>query len=1139
MNKLIDLAVRQPITIAVAVILVILAGLVTWASISIRMTPEVESIVISVSTNWENATPEQMESDVIEQQERRLGELRNLQYMTSISRAGAGQIRLEFRTGTDIRAAMAEVVQRLDEVPVYPDGVSQPVVRAIDPDSIDFIAWIGLSTSDPAFDATTLYDFMERRLKPRFERIPGVAEVGLVGGREREVQIRIDPTALAQRGITLAELVDTIRLSNDNFSGGLLPEGKSDIQFRAIGRFYDPERVRNLVIRRDASGPVYLHEVAEIAESNKEMVEWVRARGHQMPFFNFQLESGANLLDTMEEIKAEVAELNAPDGILEQEARRLGIHGNLELVQTFDATEYVEDAIAMVQGNLLIGAILAVATLLLFLRSLRTIGIIALAVPISIVGSVVVLIAMGRSINIVSLAGMAFAVGMVLDNSIVVIENIFRHLEMGKAVRRAVVDATKEVSGAVLASTLTTVIVFLPVVLIQEQAGQLFRDIALAIVSAVVLSLLVAFSVIPAAASRFLIVKKLRLHHADDAPPPHCQWFSGRMSWANQVVDFGRNLKNLPAQISEFVGYLIARPKLRLGVIAGFALATIIGISILIPPMDYLPRGNRNVAFSVLIPPPAYNVDQLFALGERIESTMRPAWEVFGDRFEIEQVMRGGAESERPDNRVALPIEPGSDEKVIPPMLRHYFLVARNNRLFQGAIVDEKDRVVDILPLLNASTTGANAPDVLSFSFQVPLFRLGGTTGAAIKIDLVGDDLDQVTDAGRQMFLDLMAEFGPGTVTPEPANFMLPAPELRVIPDDERLRDLGMTRRDIGLAVQAHGDGIVLVRQFESAGELKDLKIISQDALGSDPIQAAMLAPIAAPTGQIIDLASVAEIRRERVTNQIKRVDRQRAVTLQFTAPASVALEDAIDRINTKVAELREEGRIPPGVDVRLSGSAGRLAEIRQALVGDGSFAGMLTSSLFLALAVVYLLMVVLFQSWKYPFVIMISVPFAALGGFIGLALVHHWSEINRYLPVQNMDVLTIFGFVILAGTVVNNSILIVHQALNFLKGDTGDTDMKLDDIAMTPTLAIQLSVKSRVRPILMSTCTSVLGMLPLIILPGAGSELYRGLGAVIVGGMLLSTVFTLFFVPVVLSLFLKEEQKEESEVELEETTVA
>jgi len=1095
--------IRQPITVAVGTLLSVFAGILAITQVPVRMTPEVSSIVIAVTTNWENASAEEIESDIIEEQERVLGEVTGLASMTSTSAAGQGTVRMEFETGTDINAAQAEVLQKLDEVPGYPPGVLQPVVEDIDPESVDYIAWIGMFSTDPKFDPGKLYDFMERNIKPRFERIPGISQVGVNGATASELQIIVDPQALAQRGVTFAELRRGITEANANFSGGKIELGKRDFRVRATGRFESPESAGDMVIFRDEQGPVYLRDVATIRQDWKEPTSWVRARGHRGSFFNYQLQRGANLLETMRLLKEEVAALNAPGGLLEERARTLGLDGKLELVQTYDSSTYVEDAFQLVKSNLILGGILAAVTLLFFLKSLRTVGIIAIAIPVSVIASFVVLVAMGRSINIISLAGLAFAVGMVVDNAIVVIENIYRHLDMGKKPMDAALQGTSEVSGAVLASTLTTVVVFAPILLIQEQAGQLFRDIALAIMASVAISLVVSITVIPVAAGKWLSQK-----NTEGGPSSFDRIFGGKF-FAVLGAPFRpltRLFNRLPDLCADAVTAITATWPRRLAVIGIFSAVTLIGTRILLPPLDYLPSGNRNVVFGLLIPPPGYNLETLSQMGKRVEDRIRPMWEATDDKFGIEKRERNG--KERKDTRQPVAIAPGSDQMVMPPPLEQYFLVSSEGRMFQVGISADKKRVIDAIPAFNAATSGTAAPDTFAFTFQMPLFRLGGATGSAIQIDFKGRDLDAVSAGAGATFGALMGKFGPGTIKPEPANFAFPLDELRIVPNDERLRELGMTRSDLGLAVQAGGDGIVLFRDYEQNGELKDIKILTERNEDAPPIDSLLDLPIATPSGDIVDLRSIASLDRVRGPDQIRHVDRERAVTLELTPPPGTPLETVIEQVNDLVAGMKAQGAIPAGVDVSLAGSAGKLADIRNALLGDGTMVGFLTSSLFLAFIVIYLLMVVLFQSWTYPLVIMLSVPLATFGGFLGLAILHWWSTADRYLPVQNLDMLTILGFVILAGVVVNNAILIVHQALNFMNQENLD-----------PQKAVIESVRSRVRPILMSTLTSVGGMMPLVLMPGAGSELYRGLGAVVVGGLTVSTVFTVFLVPAVLSV--------------------
>ena len=755
----------------------------------------------------------------------------------------------------------------------------------------------------------------------------------------------------------------------------------------------------------------------------------------------------------------------------------------------------------LVRSNLLLGSILATLTLLLFLRSFRSVGVIGIAIPVSVIASFVVLVAMGRTINIISLAGLAFAVGMVVDNAIVVIENIYRHLEMGKDSHQAARDGAREVAGAVVASTATTLVVFFPILLVQESAGQLFRDIALAIMAAVGLSMIVSLAVIPSASARWL--------HPKTIEPKRGSALWRFLTWPVRMV--GRLVEIVPNLVAGAIRLIARSWFARIAVLLLFAMVTAVGIRILLPPLDYLPSGNRNIVFGLLYPPPGYNLKQLSEMGERIEARLRPAWEATENRFAVENVLeeRDGRPTEPVDERVDVPMGFGQPGSVLPPPLSHYFLVSFEGQMFHGAISDDKLRVVDAVPLMNWATASDRVPDTLAFAFQAPLFREGGVTGSAIKINLTGNKLDEIGGAAGALMGSLMQSFGPMAVRPDPPNFAFPLEELRVLPNDDRLRELEMTRTDLGLAVQANGEGILLFRDYEQNGELKDMKIISRHATGSHALEALMQAPVATPTGAVVDFRSIAKLQRVRGPEQIRHVDRNRAITLELTAPDGMPLDTAIQTVEEQVDQLRQAGAIPPSVGSSLSGSAGKLQETKLALLGDGSLMGTISSTLVLAFIVVYMLMVVLFQSWTYPLVIMLSVPFATFGGFLGLALVHATSVANRYAPVQNLDMLSILGFVLLAGVVVNNAILIVHQALNFLKLDKD----------MHPQTAVVESVRSRVRPILMSTMTSVGGMLPLVLMPGAGSELYRGLGAVVVGGLIVSTVFTMFLVPTVLSI--------------------
>jgi HAE1 family hydrophobic/amphiphilic exporter-1 len=1093
-------SIRQPVTIAVGVLLVVLAGLLALRRIPIQLTPNVEDTVVAVTTRWEGASPQEVEQDLIDPQEERLQGITGLKRMTSTSQQGVGSIRLEFDVGTPKDLALREASDKLREVPNYPENVDEPVVEASDPENRDYIAWIVFDCTDDSIDVRQLQDFAEDRIQPALERVPGVAEVNVLGGRERETQVRFDPTRLAQVGVSIDQFASALRRTNDNVSAGALDESNSEVRVRMVSQYESVEQVLETLVAETSTGPVYVRDVADVVETFKEPTGFVRSRGRPVIAINAQREVDANVMEVMQSIRDALARLNADGGLLDAYGRQLGIDGRFTLTKVYDQTIYIDDALALVRSNIWIGGGLAVLVLLLFLRSLRSPAIITLAIPISVVGAIVFMVALGRSVNVISLAGMAFAIGMVVDNAIVVLENIFRHLELGKPPMRAAYDGTREVFGAVVASTLTTVVVFVPILLIEEEAGQLFRDIALAIVGAVTLSLLVSVTVIPCASAR--ILKPI-----EDKGEPKV---GARPSL---LARLGRPLRGFPDTVARIVHFLNGSVLLRLGVVLLLTAASLFGTWMLLPPPDYLPVGNRNLVFGLIIPPPGMSIEQQEALGFRVEEGMRPY-------FEAGRLEPGTPEYERAD--AALPrvatfdfatMSPG--EPVAPPPLENYFLVAFPGSMFHGGIASEAERVTDTLPLFRHATRSDVIPGVLAFAFQVPLFQLGGRSGSAVEINFSGADLDRVTSSARSVFLTMMQAYGPYTLQPDPSNFDLPTPELQILPDLERLSDVGLSPAELGIAVQALGDGAFL-GDYVVGSQTTDLKLIGQGSLEEAPLSALGDQPLATPSGRVVPLSALATLQRVNAPGQINRTGRQRSVSLQFTPPTGMPLGEAMASVDGILEQGRASGAIPFDVETSYSGSASKLDAVRDAMLGDRTLAGTLGSSLVLALLVVYLMMCVLFQSFLRPLIILFSVPLATLGGFAGLYGVHIWSLSDRYMPVQNLDVLTMLGFVILIGVVVNNAILIVHQAIQFMKG-TGDQGELGEPLA--PRQAITEAVRSRVRPIFMSMLTSVLGMSPLIFMPGAGSELYRGLGSVVVGGLLVSTLFTLVLVPLLLSL--------------------
>lgn len=1121
--KLVEGSVKQPVTVIVCVLLVVLAGVLALRKLPIQLTPTVSSTVVSVSTFWEGASPSEVERSIVEKQEEKLQGVAGIQQMTSVSSQGSGRVRLEFAVGTDTDAALREVSDKLRQVQSYPPNVDQPVVEASDPENKDYIAWIVLEAGRGAIDAEgqpldvrTLQDFAFDRLKPRIERVDGVSEVNCLGGSERELQVRFDSERLAQRGLTVDDLIAALNAANRNASAGTVHEAKNEVAVRAVGQFENPEQVAAVVVATRDGRAILVGDVAEVAVSYKKPTGFVRSSGEPVIAINVQQEVGSNIVEVMRGVRAAVAEMNSEGGILASESAKRAMTTPMHLRVVYDQTVYIDDALALVRDNIWQGGLLAMMTLLFFLRSWRAIAIIGVAIPISLIGTIVVLLALGRTVNVISLAGLAFAVGMLVDNSIVVLENIWRHMEMGKSAVRASIDATTEVWGAVLGSTLTTVVVFVPILLIQDEVGQLFRDIAIALGVSVFLSMIVAITVVPAAASRLL--KPLK---EGTASLTEAGWLGG-----------------LSTRTARLLYRITAHRPLALAIALAMMFVSIVGSYALVPPQDYLPRGNRNLVFGLILAPPGTSLEKQEEMATRIESQVRPYWEA--GRMTEGSAERAAAEKALPK----VPVSPWMAWKVgkeiQPSSLENYFVVGFSGTMFHGGIATDGSRASANEYLMNYATRADVLPGTLAFAFQVPLFRTGGSGGGAVRVDFTGDDLGEVTHAATATLGLLMGPFGPGSIQPDPPSFNLPGPEVRLVPDHRALADAGLSPAQLGTAVLAAGDGAI-VGEYRIGGESVDLKVVDARAAQASRSGASRDlgqlpdTPVATPMGRTVQLSALARLERGTAPTQINHVDRQRSVSLQVTPPPTMALDEAIRKIDATLKDAREQGAILAGVRTSVAGSASKLASIRRTLLGDGTVIGLLASSMFLALLVCYLVMVVLFQSFTLPLVILFSVPLASVGGFAALFIVFLWSMSVPLMPLQTLDVLTMLGFVILIGVVVNNAILIVHQARNFMHGTGDETPSDLafrglpgapkvgPGVALPVRAAIVESVRTRIRPILMSSLTSVTGLIPLIIAPGAGSELYRGLGAVMAGGLLVSTIFTIIVVPLMMAVLVRD----------------
>jgi HAE1 family hydrophobic/amphiphilic exporter-1 len=1041
--NLIRLAIDRPIAVVSAVIMAVMFGAMALFTIPIQLTPDVRRPIITVNTNWFGAAPAEVEREIVNRQEDVLKGLEGLDRMISRSRDGRSEVTLEFRVGQNMDKALLLVANRLDRVSGYPEEADEPLLRTSGSED-NSIAWMILyRVGGNTRSIETYGDYAEDIIRDRLERVAGVSRINIYGGSARELQIRVEPARLAQYGLTVPDVVAALRRASISVSAGDVDEGKRRYVVRTEGELADPEDVKAVVLRSisdTASGRlarVTVGDVATVGFGEKSPTARIRFLGQPAIAISANRETGANVIDTMVDLRAAIAELN------ENNLPEL----RLRLDQAYDETVYIDSAIDLVIQNIYIGGTLAALILMLFLRSGGATLIISIAIPVSVIASFVAMAAMGRSINVISLAGIAFAVGMVVDAAIVVLENIFRLRQMGMPSMKAAYEGARQVWGAILVSALTTVMVFIPLLVMDLEVGQLFRDIAVAISVAVVLSLVVAVTLIPAMAKRLL---------AGEA--------SGELgSRRLPVIDPAAAL--FVRGVMGFVRRIVAYRSMALLTVSTVTVAAALLAYFFLPKLEYLPEGNRNLVFGIIVPPPGYNLQTTTDIAQQIEGAVKPIW-----------------------SKVSGPeAEPGQ-----PPKIKNFFFVATRATTFVGASAVEPSRAGELIGPMSRPIF--REPGTFGFMTQPSIFGRGIGGGRSVELNISGPNLEETLGVA------LRAAGLVGRVLPrEKGNQLRPipglelgAPEIRLIPDRVRLADAGVSANDLAMTIDAFNDGL-RVAEITVDGKRMDLTLIG-------PIDAAIRTqgigalPVVTRNGTILPASALARVDMTSGPTAIRHVERVRTVTLEIRPANEFPLEAALESLQTEVIDKLNAAGLPLGVRLRLSGTADKLTQTWDAMVVE----------LALAVAIVYLVMAVLFESFVYPLIILISVPLAAAGGVGGLAL------LNLY-TYQALDMLTLLGFVILVGIVVNNAILLVHQSLYHLRQD-----------GMAPSEAILEATRNRLRPIFMSTLTSVVGMLPLILFPGAGSELYRGLGSVVVGGLSLSAILTLLLIPPLLSVFLR-----------------
>jgi len=1007
------ISTHNPAGTLVSLLLIAIFGVLAIAKLPIQLLPDIQRPQISVFNNWRSAAPQEMESNIIEPQENVLRQVPGVVEMTSNISQGFGRVSLTFEVGSNMQEAMINVINALNQTPPRPLDANEPFINVGGGGGAPNLAslLIRMAPDNPGTNFAKYQKLIDDIVEPRLRQITGVGSVQLQSRRPKELHILFDPYRAAALGITLEQLRNTLSRAAD-ISGGTANVGRRQYMVRFVGQ-YTPENLGNLIVTYNEGRPVYINELADVSVSSAEVQGFTKRNGYPAYYMTIEGTFDANTVTVLNGVNRAIDQLNA--GALKE--------AGLVMDLSFDASVHIKRAILLVKGNLAIGVLLALVILFAFLRSFRATLMIASTIPVALLIAFFSLEAMGRTLNVISLAGLAFAVGLVLDAAIIVQENIVRLLQQGSDLRQAIEKGTGQVKGALMASTATTVAIFVPILFMPGVEGQLFSDLALTLSVAVVSSFISAITLIPVFSLLWLKLPKKA------APQINRADLWSKLTWLI------RTLTGNKKRATTWCALLVI----------GSGIMTFA----LMPRPDFLPQARSDGIFAFFSLPPGSNVKTLEKeVGDVIIERLKPYY-----------------------------------DKEKSPYIKGYnfSMYAAFNVLF--IYPEVPSQADEMIKLLNDEVL-IGLPDTQAFTNRGSLLQFGFNGGRAINIDLQGPDMEALmTSAGKGM--KLITDALPGAVVRPLPGLSMAQPELQLIPNERRLAQAGVDRTQIANAIRAYTSGLFVGEYFDG-NERMDILLKGPQWQVPEQLSAT---PVYTQAAGIQTIGELAKIKRTVGPTQLQRVNGKRSVSLLIFPPADMSLDEALETINEKAIPSLKAS-LPANSSLKFRGSADKLDQT----IKD------MGANFLLAVIILFLLMSAMFKSAKDSLLVLLSMPLAICGGVLSLRLLNLFS-------FQSLDLLTMIGFIILLGLVVNNAILLVDQT----RQGTRD-GLNIDD-------AIYQAVATRARPVYMSTLTSIFGMLPLMLVPGVGSEIYRGLAAVIVGGMTFSALFTLILMPSLLRL--------------------
>ena len=1017
-------SIRRPVTVMMVTLIAILLGVVAFVNIPVDLMPETEFPTLTVAVQYPGVGPQEMENLIARPLEQSLSSTPGVEEITASASEGSANVRVSFTYGMNLDEAANEVRTRIDRRRgSLPEDSEPPVIYKFD---VSQFPVMFLTAASDKMDQKELRFFVEKNIQYRIERVPGVAEVRVRGGLRREIQVNLDLKKIRALNLSLNQIVNTLRSENLNLPVGPVMEGKYELLVRTQGEFKNLEQIRNVVVASRSGVPIYLKEIAEVMDGSEDVRGMISQDGTPAVRLFVNKQSGANTVQVskgvLEEMKA--IERDFPD---------------FKLGTTLDSAEFIKASINNVKDSAIQGAGLAVIVLLFFLRNVLSTMVIGVAIPIAVISTFALMYFNGFTLNIVSFGGLALGIGMLVDNSIVVLENIYRHMEMGKPRLQAALEGSREVASAITSSTLTTLAVFVPVLFSNGVSAQTFKQLAVVVSFSLAASLLVALTIVPMMSSKFLNAS----NHLQDAPTiwGRLYRFAGVIPEAMSRV-YGDILKVALANKTVVV----------LTAVALIGLSAFLGSKLGFELQPELDEGEIGVDVEL---EPGTRVAETDAIMQKLREI------VVAKVPEVKNILiesgsdgggfRGGSGQNRGEMRITL-VPKGERKRSAPEV------------------------VAALRPLMQIEP-GMRVTSRLRGSFINRLSR-GFGDGDRLAVEIRGYDLDVLNDLGTKV-LEAMGNVrgaaGPRIAVP-PGN-----PEMVIRVDRAKASSLGLNVADVAATMETAIGG-KQASMFRQDGDEFNILVRLQEKDRLDIAQIAQI-PLTTPSGLVIPAGSVVTLQRREGPSQIQRKNQQRILTV------SAALQDR--DLGSTVRDLSAQLRkidLPDGYTFNFGSEYEEQEEAFQQMI----------LAVILAITLVYMVMAAQFESLRDPFIILFSIPVASIGVVLSLMLTH-----------TSVTIQALLGMIVLVGIVVNNAIVLVDYA-NQLRRDHG---MKLYE-------AIMDAGMSRLRPILMTTATTVLGLIPMAIGIGEGAELQAPLARVIIGGLTASTMITLLLIPVLYMIF-------------------